>query len=528
MKPQTLMTGTLLLTISSLLVRTVSMISMIYLSQILGTAGIGTYELMTSLYMTAIVFASAGLSTSVSKLVAEELCQNGEGNIRRILQITFSMAITTGIVMGTILFLFAPQLTLYFIHNTQTLYALRFLSLSIPFIACSSCFKGYFYATRKTLYPASADILEQLVKLGLIIILTRYYAPFGLSYTFQGAAMGLTFGEIFSWSYLLCLFSFDTREKRTISSKASLSVHTLLARLLHILVPIALIAYMSYIFLSVENLIIPLGFKKYGESLSSSMSLYGMLKGMVLPILFFPSAFLTAFSTTLIPEVAYANVHHLKDRVQCTTSRVLQLTFILSFLVVGIFLSYGNELGFVLYKSEAIGPMIRLLTLVVPFIYTEVIADGILKGLGEQVSCLKYSLIDAIIRIILLYLILPFKGIYGLIGITMASCIFTSLLNFNKLLCITQVTPQFANWLLKPTIAAAFASSYSRLIINKFFRYSLGLTSKVILGIVLIIFMYIPLLFIVQTITEQDLHWLKKQLHLLRIKKPSSLRKTIP
>ena len=524
LKQQNLITSTILLTLSALLVRTIGMISMIYLTQMLGSEGVGIYELIISLYMTAVIFASAGLSASVSRMVAEELGQNGAAHIKKIMKAAFSIALFTGFTASAGLFISAPVLSHYFIHTTYATWPLRFLSLCIPFIACSSCIKGYFYATKKAIYPASSDVMEQFVKLGLIYVLIKHYAPLGTSYIFQGAAMGLTFGELISWSYLFSLFIFEAR-KAPAKKSSSLKCIDIIKRFLRILLPIAMISYVSYIFVSVENILIPSGFKKFGESFSSSMSLYGILKGMVLPILFFPSAFLTAFSTTLIPEIARSNVLGYKKRVSLTTTRVLQLTFILSLLVVSIFLSYGNELGFILYKTDTIGPMLRVLSTIVPFVYIEVIADGILKGLDKQVSCLKYSLIDAVCRIILIYFLLPIKGMYALMGIMIASCIFTSSLNFNKLLKETGLHFNLSAWLIKPTLAAAFAGCYSRLIISRLFRYSFGLTTKIFLGTFIIILFYFGLLFLIKTITNEDLMWIKKQLSLLSIIKKTSPKK---
>ena len=509
MKEQNLMTSTLILTATSFLTRTMGMISSVFLSQMLGTEGIGIYELVMSIYMTAVVFASAGLCASVSRLVAEALGQRQSTNIAHIMRVTFTFGTCSSLLVTLALIIGAPVFVQYFIHDQSATTGLRLLALSIPFMTCSSCFKGYFYATKKTIYPASADILEQLTKVGLLITLVNLYAPKGISYAYGAIGIGLTIGEITSWSYLLALFILDRRHNQPKEDSSFTSRH-LFHKLLSILLPIASISYIGHIFLSIENILIPVGLRKFSGTLSSSMSALGVLKGMVFPILFFPSAFLTAFSTTLIPEVAKANVLGNKKRVAYTTNRVLQLTFILSILVVSIFLTYGNELGFVIYKSAEIGPLLRLLSLIIPFIYTEVIADGILKGLDQQVSCLKYSLLDAATRIIFIYFFLPIKGIHALMLIMMMSSILTSTLNFNKLIETTQIKVRPINWLFKPAIAAAFSSTYSRLIIHKLFRYDLGLTSKVCLGIGLCILFYIPLLFLIQTLNAQDFSWLKK------------------
>ena len=519
MKEQSLMVSTLILTATSFFTRTIGMISIIFLSHILGAEGVGIYELTMSVYTTAVAFASAGLCVSVSKLVAEELGRSAFVNIAKIMRIAFTFALTLSFLIGLLLFISAPFLATSIIHDSHAAIGLRLLSISIPFISCSSCFKGYFYATKKTVFPASADILEQIVKLGLILTLVRIYLPLGQSYTYAAIGLGLTIGEMTSWSYLGALFILDRRnyDKSHKKDKVSHSdtLRHLFIRLINMLLPIASISYIAYVFMSLENILIPSGLKKFGNSLQESLGLYGMLKGMVLPILFFPAAFLRAFSTTLVPEIARSNVLGRRERVVTTTNRVLQLTFILSILVVGIFFTYSNELGFAIYKSDAIGPMLRTLAIIVPFIYTEVVCDGILKGLGKQMSCLKFSMLDSICRIILIYFLLPIKGMTAFMGIMIISCILTSTLNFNALMRATTIKFQFSNWLLKPAVAAAAGGSFSRLIINQFFRYQFGLTTKVILGIGLSAMIYLIILFILECLSSEDVAWLKKHIPFL-------------
>lgn len=517
LKEQNLITSTLLLTATSFLTRTIGMISSVYLSQTLGAEGMGIYELVMSIYMTAAIFSSAGLFVTVSRMVAEALGQGNKSQASKVMRIAFTFGMITSFLASSLLFTFAPILTQFFIHDTRSTTGLRFLSLSIPFMTCSSCFKGYFYATKKTIFPASADIIEQIIKVVLLIFLVRIYAPSGISACYSAIGIGLTIGEMVSWSYLLSLFIMERRRDKHTRTAHITSHLELISNFFTILLPLACISYLAYILLSVENALIPTGLKKYSNNYSESMSLFGMIRGMVMPILFFPSAFLTAFSTTLIPEIAKANVLSLKKRVTYTTSRVLQLTFILSILVVSILINYGNELGFIIYKSSEIGPLLRTFSLIVPFIYVEIISDGILKGLNQQVSCLKYSMIDSIMRVSLIYFLLPIKGVHAFIGITMLSCIFTSTLNFNKLLETTHLKLKPINWLFKPFVAATFSSCYSRLIINRVLRYSFGLTTKVYLGITLTFIIYIPILFLIQTLSTEDLSWLKRQLKLLGI-----------
>lgn len=507
MKEQGLITSTIILTATSFLTRTLGMVSIVYLSNTLGADGIGLYQLIMSIYMLAIVFSSAGISVAVSKLVAEALGQKHLASIPKIMRTAFLFSGVLSFVVAGLFFILSPQIATLFIQDSRATLSLKMLSFSIPFIACSSCFKGYFYATKKAAYPASSDILEQIVKLGLIVALVSTYSSISTEYAYAAIGVGITIGELTSWSYLLGLYLLNKHHYEGYAS-SPIPMRKLLFQLLSIALPVAVISYIACIFMSVENVLIPSGLKQFGNSRQDSMSIYGILRGMVLPILFFPSAFLTAFSTTLIPEIAKANVLQHKKRVVYTVNRVLQLTFILSVLVVNIFINYSDELGVAIYRNAEVGPMLRILALIVPFSYVEVVTDGILKGLGKQVSCLKYSIVDSVFRISTIYFLLPIKGISALIGIMIISNILTSTLNFNKLLEVTEIKLQVTNWLLKPSLCAVAGSTFSRLLINIFFRYRLDLTTKVIIGVSLTCLIYIVLLFVTECLTSNDVKWI--------------------
>ena len=519
MKEQSLMTSTLILTATSFFTRTISMISLVFLSNLLGASGIGIYELIMSVYTTAVAFSSAGISVSISKLVAEELGKRCFESVLKVMFTAFIFALIISSLVSSLLFIFSPFLCNSIIHDPNATIGLRILSLSIPLISLSSCFKGYFYATKKTLYPASADVLEQCTKVTLILTLVSLYLPKGNNYGYAAIGIGLTLGEAVSFTFLLGLFISESR-KRIHNTKYSPLLSrfscSFILKLLTVLIPIASISYISYLFMCIENTLIPSGLKKFGTSLEDSMAMYGVLKGMVFPILFFPSAFLTAFSTTLVPEIARANVLMLKERVTTTTNRVLQLTLILSILVVSIFLNYSDEIGIVIYNNTAVGPMLSILCLIVPFVYVEVVTDGILKGLGQQLSCLKYSMIDAICRIILIYTLLPFKGMTAFIGIMVLSCVLSSTLNFTTLRGLIPIKFNFSNWFFKPILAGTGAGYFSRVILRIYDGISLSLKSKLILEIILSIVIYIVILWIIECFSKEDVRWLKKHLPFIR------------
>ncbi|WP_409193332.1 lipid II flippase MurJ, partial [Clostridium perfringens] len=158
---------------------------------------------------------------------------------------------------------------------------------------------------------------------------------------------------------------------------------------------------------TVEDILIPKSLRLYGSSGSMSLSIFGMVKGMVMPLLVFPSIFLASFSTLIIPEIAEANALNKKNKVNYIISRVIKFTMLIAVFATGIFIVFSNELGVGLYKSEEVGYLLKILAPLIPFMYLDKIVDGSLNALDLQVTTLKYNIIDMFVRISAITFLIP-------------------------------------------------------------------------------------------------------------------------
>ena len=208
--------------------------------------------------------------------------------------------------------------------------------------------------------------------------------------------------------------------------------------------------YLRSALVSVENVLIPAGLKRSGSSYGESLASYGIVKGMVLPVLYFPQAFLTAFSMLLIPEVSEARAARHPAEIRSMASRVFQICLLFSCLVVGIFFFFGDELGLLLYKNAESGRQMRLLCPLIPFMYLDSIVDAMLKGLDEQVYSLKVNLSDSCLRVVLIALCVPRFGISGYLFATFFSVLYNSSLSIGRLMKKSSVRFPFFRWVALP------------------------------------------------------------------------------
>jgi len=98
---------------------------------------------------------------------------------------------------------------------------------------------------------------------------------------------------------------------------------------------------------------------------------------------------------------------------------------------------------------------LKTLALLIPFMYIDIVVDALLKGLNQQVSALKYNMIEAVFRIVLIYYLVPKKGVMGFIFVLYTSNFLNTALSIRKLLKITKIKLKVVDWVLKPVLSIA-------------------------------------------------------------------------
>ncbi len=501
-----LLWNALILTATSLLLRTIGLSFRVYLSNKIGPEGMGLYQLIFSVYMLAATFATSGISTAVTRLAAEEN-HRGPQNVHYIMKRAFTFSIFLSLTAALILFVFADAIGHLWLHDGRTVGALKILSFSLPFVSLSSCLRGYFFALRKAGIPASAQVLEQLVKIFLIINIWNYLQPQELETACMAIVAGNVIGEALSCIYVLIFYGLQSRKNRP---RTVVQVSKgLLRRLLHIALPVAASSYLRSSLKTLENVMIPLALEKSGTSNQNSLKEYGMLKGMVMPILTFPSAFLTAFSTLLVPEISEANALQHQKQVNYTISRVFQLTALFSILVTGIFMMFSEALGLVIYKNQEIGKTLRLLAPLVPLLYFDRVVDGILKGLNQQVSSLKYNIIDSLTRIGMIYYLIPIKGFEGFVLVVFISNILNSFLSIGRLLRVTNLKLRAFRWFVLPIFCVTAAGIATAMLLQTLHLPELSAGMTLSLEIAVVSLLYLLFLRLLRCISREDIRWFK-------------------
>ncbi len=445
------------LTITSLILRTVGIFFRIFLSGKIGAEGMGLYQLIVSIYVLGATFATSGISTAVTRLIADELVCGNARSVRHILRRSVALSVGIGLVSTALIYFGADTISMYWIRDMRAAPALRMLSFSLPSMGVSSCLRGYFIARRRAFNTSYAQLLEQAVRIGVIALLIDRFATMGLATACLAVMIGDTVAEWASCTFLAIGCHLDKKQIQAELPTRSSTRTSVVKRLLAIAAPITTGRYLNTVLRTVENTLVPNSIATYHGSRERGLAEFGALKGMALPLVFFPSSFLSALSTLLIPEISSANALHQESKIRRAVEHTLHLTLLSSILIGAVFFTFADEIGLLLYNSEDVGRYLLVLASLTPIMYAESIVDGILKGLNQQVSSLKYSIADSAIRIVLIVFLVPRFGMNGFLFIMVISNILTSFLNMHRLLKVTGVHLRWSRWVVRPLLGVATA-----------------------------------------------------------------------
>ena len=244
------------------------------------------------------------------------------------------------------------------------------------------------------------------------------------------------------------------------------------------------------------NLVDPFSY----EQPTIDLSQYGIINGMVMPIILFPSTFLNSFSGLLIPEFSSFNIRNENIRIKKSIEKIFKYTMFFSFFVVGFFYCFSDNLSVIIYKNIELSKYIKILAPIIIFMYLDNIVDGILKGLDKQVAVMIINIIDLISSIILICILLPLYGIAGYLIVLFISEILNASLSIFILLHSVKIRFDYKKLLLRPILVLLFSIILTN--IFKFETYSIFFL--VLDGLVFAVF-YFLFSFLFNFISKEDL-----------------------
>ena len=371
----------ILLTAVGLAIRSVSLAFNSFITQSIGAEGVGLFTLIGTVYSFAVTFATSGISLTVTRLVSGAIGEGREKEVKGILRSAVIYSLIFSLFASSVLFFGASYFGCTVLSDARTVIPLRILAVSLTPIALSSVFGGYFVGVKRVVRNAVIQIFGQIFKIGITVALVLNFARLGVKEGIIALSVSMTLTEISV--FLVAFIQYIWDKKRNLPSERHMENH--FTDVSKMALPLAVSAYIRSALLTLEHILIPKRLRDRGESHSDSLASYGILHGMALPMLLYPMAPLTSFSSLLVPEFSESMARGEDGRMRRIASEAINTT-----------LAY-----------------IALMAPVLPIMYLDHVTDSMLKGIGEHVYSMWVNISDSFLSIILVWFLIPRLGIAG-------------------------------------------------------------------------------------------------------------------
>lgn len=443
----------LLLTGVNLLLRLVSTSFQVHISARIGASGVGLLQLVLSVGALALTAGMAGIRTAAMYLTAEELGKGRPENVTWVLSGCFLYSILCSGLLAFALYSFAPFLAQNWIGDTRTVGAIRLYATFMPLICLCGCMTGYFTAANRIGTLAAVEIAEQLCYMAVTMTALQFWAGNDPGRACEAVVFG---SGISSCLTLCCLVTLRLLERQKTGSRIPVR-----SRLLQTAVPLALADDVKAGISTTENLMVPKRLALYPGELTP-LATFGMVCGMVFPILMFPAAILFALAELLIPELARCNAAGSRIRIRYLVRRGLRVAMLYGCVCSGILYLLSEDLCMSIYNSPLAGIHLKRYSILVPMLYCDAITDAMTKGLGQQKACVRYNILTSAMDVLFLFLLLPRFGMDGYFVSFTVTHLINFLLSLRRLLWIAKVRIPFytVGFTCSATLIAVLAAEF--------------------------------------------------------------------
>jgi stage V sporulation protein B len=137
--------NSIILTFTSILIRSIDMFFSVYIANKIGSEGTGVFELIMSIYLFATTLANAGINLAATRIVAEEIENNGHSGAIIAMRKCIFYSLFFGIIACFLLYICTPFLVTHVLSNKVSYKPIYILAFSLPFVSLNTSLARLFF-----------------------------------------------------------------------------------------------------------------------------------------------------------------------------------------------------------------------------------------------------------------------------------------------------------------------------------------------------------------------------------------------
>lgn len=445
MKNNGFLKGAAVLIIFNLIGKVLGAVYRIPLAKILGTTGMGMYQLVFPLYCLILTISTTGMPVAISKLIAENNSRNHFSNSKKILRISLLILTIISFIGATFVILSAKIIS-SIQGNVDIFICYYGIAPAILFVGVLSAFRGFFQGNLLMFPTAISSFIEQIVKMFFGLFLANKFLQFGIEYAVLGALIGVSISELVAAFFLFVYYIVFSVKKRNRIKLKSESFKVLSSQIFSLAVPVTLGGLVGPIVSLVDSLLVVNLLMFSGYSSGTATTLLGLQSGVVEPLVNIPVIIAVSISTAILPRISKFSAENSKEEIDKISEKAFQTSLCISISCAICFVIFGKQILSFLYGGTVQFEELEIATKLLFFGSFNIVilslvqvSAGVLQGLGYSKVPVKSLIVGCIVKIIFDLILIPIDviNIYGVV-ISGAICyVIVFAMNFSKIKKLT-------------------------------------------------------------------------------------------
>lgn len=450
--------GAFWLSLGSLISKLIGAVYRIFLPRILGDYGVGLFQMAYPLYAVLLAIWVNGIPTALSKLTAEKLSRGDDAGAEALsgwAQVGLGLV---GLALAAAMGWGAPWIARVVFVEPDAMPAIRALAPALAFVALEASFRGYFQGHQEMVPTALSQIVEQLVRVGVMFPLAVWLVPRGVALAAAGATLGAPVGAVAGLGYLVW-----RRRRGGSACRLSWPIPVPdLARLFRVALPMSLSGLLFPLMFLADSLFVPQRLRATGMSMRQATAAFGRLSGEAMPLINLTMVVGAALAVSLVPAVARAVTEQDAEQAAGRVASAVHLIWLIGLPMAGGLIALATPLTTLLYGDGGSASALEVLAMGSSILAIQQVLGSSLQAAGHGWIPVKNLVAGAVVKFFLTYWLtpLPHLGIRGAAMGSVAASVVTAYLNWRDWTRIVPVRKALwadAGWPLAGTVVMVMA-----------------------------------------------------------------------
>ncbi len=374
----------------------------IVLSRLIGAEGLGLYQVSLSLFSLFLTIGTGGIPLTVSRMITKSKAESSLNGEKEAVGAGLALCLLLTVPVSLILGIFGKSFGFLF-SDERSLNVFRILLLGLSVTSVYAVLRGYFWGNKQFLLSSLLEIAEESVMVIAGVLLLQNVSNAGTGA--EKAAWAVVLSYLFSFTAsLLCFFFQGGKIGNPRKSLKPLFNATL---------PLTSVRASGSLINSAVAVLLPVMLIRTGIDETEALKLFGIVSGMVMPILFIPSTVIGSISLVLVPELSEDFYRKNFTRLNKNLERGLRCSILVACVLLPFFYALGEDAGRIAFSNVTAGEMIRKSSpLLLPMSLT-MISTSMLNAMGFEKQTFLFYFISAAAMLLCILFLPPVCGIYA-------------------------------------------------------------------------------------------------------------------